>query len=204
MEGIVFWPVERAADARYYIKNRFVDKTHVLKTGTKPGSWRDLDHQLLHANMQALVVYVESELAWMQYVCDTSDFKKKYGTKPRWWRPFRCAPAGLDYLAWEMTLDQPGAEDSSPRQAQLAREKLAIYHWWKAERPARSDPMKSSGISTLYDAADVAGKEFLDTTWHPPEWEAANNIREEIEARYDAEDEEMLIRLIKIRKGLWT
>jgi hypothetical protein len=48
---------------RYYIKNRFIYKTHYLHTRLKPGQWYDFDYRLMHGIMGEFVDYVEIEYA---------------------------------------------------------------------------------------------------------------------------------------------
>jgi hypothetical protein len=78
-----------------------------------------------------------------------------------------------------MTLDNPNLHinSQSPQQAVTAREQLFLYNWWTVTRPARPDP---------YGNLVEAGKYG------------------EIEEAYEQEDEDMLHRLITIRRSLWT
>jgi hypothetical protein len=123
--------------------------------------------------------------------------------------------AGLDYLRWEMTLaapdiDEHGIDHSSPKQAETAREIVQLYTWWKEDRPHRIDPHIRSGWSALCERRRTEGNDgFLASlrSRSNEEREETSRILDEcnrIEAAYDAEDEEMLIRLIKIRRHLWT
>ena len=59
------------SDIRYYCRNRFYRKTHVLPTGFKPGEYHDLDERILHGIMNGLVDYVEVELAYKSRWCNT-------------------------------------------------------------------------------------------------------------------------------------
>ena len=197
LERFVYWPVERLEDFRFYISNRFVYRTHVVRTGLKAGSWSDTDARLLNASMQLLVDFVEIELAHMQFICREEGCNSKYWCKPRWWKPFRCPQAGIDHLI-EMTSLQ------HPEQAASAHEILAIYQWWTIERPTRADPMIESGLSEIYDLAARKNEDTFDSDWHPDGWDEAVEKDQKIERMYLAEDENMLIRLIKVRQKLWT
>lgn len=208
-------------DLRYWIRCRVFDKYHLINTGLKPG-YADMDTRMLHGMFNMLVDFVEIEKAWMTVVFSKDD-QKKY--KYPWgslgafrFKSFRCPEAGLDHLRWEMGLDDPNLplEERCGSQAEHAREVMALYEWWKNVRPNRPDPMDVSGWSDHCDRRREANKakgldgslDFLDNDDETPdEKEAAYAIIQrthEIERAYDAEDEEMLMRLVKIRKGLWT
>ena len=195
-------------DALYYIRNRFIRKCHVLPTGFKPGQYHDLDSRMLHGLMQALVDFVEVEKAhmhrWLSTVKD-KQYKFKNG---------RCAEAGLDYLRWEMSLTHKDwLEEDDPNynkptaQALNAMEIYSIYHWWKNVYPNRVDPMEASGWSALCDRLDAEGKSMFDkneTAEDRKEKDRTLKKLSKIEKQYEKEDEEMMIRLIIIRKSLWT
>ena len=63
--------------------------------------------------------------------------------------------------------------------------------------------MVASGLSAIFDTARQSGQNILDPSWHPPEYEAAEEKRRQLWAEHDAEDEAMLLRLVKIRGELW-
>ena len=89
------------------------------------------------------------------------------------------------------------------------KEVLELYDWWKNTHPTRIDPHDASGWSEICDRrregedddyimwGDRTDEERAEST-------AALNRCTEIEQQYEDEDTEMLIRLIKIRKSLWT
>jgi hypothetical protein len=145
------------------------------------------------------------------------DPDKKKAHKYPWWstgltrfKAFRDPEAGLAHLVWEMTLDNPELSefDRCDSQAEYAREKLALYNWWKITRPARPDPMDTSGWSDCCNKRRDVGFHLFDNENESPELKAEVDIAlkelRRIEEEYDTEDENMLIRLIKIRRGLWT
>jgi hypothetical protein len=102
--------------------------------------------------------------------------------------------------------DDPERELPSP-QAETAREILALYKWWTEVYPNRPDPHEASGWSELCDRRRQQGDlfDFEDRT--PEEHQEANRILDltrSIEEQQEQEDEEMMIRLIRVRKALWT
>lgn len=189
------------SDIRYYCRNRFNRKTHILPTGFKPGDYHDLDERILYGVMNGLVDHVEVELAYKSRWCNTEE------SKTAKWRKGRCPELGLAHLAWEMTLDDPALDQNerSDSQAATAREIKAIYDWWKA-RPNRPDPYAASGWSAICEEGRLANLDFLedgDEDYESRKRES-HKLLHKIEQDYEAEDEEMLIRVIKRRKSLWT
>lgn len=192
----------------YYIRNRWHRQTHVLPTDFTPGTYHDLRERILHACMQSIVDFVEVEKAWMTHIFDNEGKKWKLD-----WRG-RNAEAGLEHLKWEAGLDDPSlseTERGGDNQAHAAREVMVIYDWWKNIRPARPDPHEASGWDAFYDEQNKKrnGVSILDERLpRDPEDDVisatAMKKLHEIEMAYDAEDEEMLIRLMKIRLNLWT
>jgi hypothetical protein len=191
-------------DIRYYCRNRFYRKSHVLPCYFKPGEYHDLDERLLHGVMNSLVDFVEIEKAYKSRWCNTEE------SKTAKWRNGRCPELGLEYLAWEMTLDSEELDitERSDSQAATAREIKEIYDWWKVTRPARPDPYDASGWSEYCRKSEAAGYTIFSNKEKDPELAAMSDLTHkklrEIEAAYDTEDEDMLIRVIKIRRSLWA
>ncbi len=191
LQNIVYWPYDRYRDVKYFIINGFFDKSHMLKTKLKFGGYHEVNNRMLHGLFETLVDFIEIEKAWMGVFNKKEEYKKCI----KWWKPFRCPEAGLSVLEWEMTLflndlDENGEEipfTSNPRQAESAKEQLVLYDWWKNIRPFRIDPYALSGFNKENGYSDKSYQKLEDIT-----------------KSYDEEDEEMLIRLIKIRSHLWT
>ena len=190
------------------IKYRTRNRYHIIHTGLKPG-YADYDTRMIHGMFNMLVEFVEIDKAMMQELWNDSETRKNETVIQRLSRRFkrkRYRPNpqfGLKYLKWEMSLD-----GSSPHQAEAAREIWQLYHWWKHVKPTRPDPMDASGWSEYCQSLEEKNKSILDTEDMTRE-EVAHSREcldrlHEIEANYDAEDEDYLIRLIKIRKSLWT
>ena len=186
LQDIYCFPSDLYNTIRNYIRNRFIDKTHCLKTGLKPGQYYDLDHRIIHGLFNELVELVEIEYAH-RAMWDMWDDKNKYKLIHG-----RCKEAGLDYLNWAGQLvydDSYGfaKEDSlygkPTAQAVSAQKTLELYHWWK-NRDNRADPYK------LF-TEDKDGKYYFKKI-------------AKMEDSYDKEDTKMLIKLIKIRGSLWT
>jgi hypothetical protein len=185
---------DKLYSAKYYLKNRFVTKTHYIKTGLKPGHWHELDDRILFGLFNELVDFVEVDKAWMFVVFDNEmfdkyKFPKTFKNRFLRWKHFRCPEAGIAHLNWESSLED------SESQSNVAKEILFLYDWWKNIRPERPDPYDVSGYDKLEHGFDVEPTKEL--------YEALEKSNE-LEKKYDNEDTEMLYSLIKIRNSLWT
>lgn len=145
--------------------------------------------------------------------------------------PLRSQQLGIEYLLWEIGLKKNeswfGLHDGSTPaeieyarnhpewmkptpQAEAALEQLELYVWWKFIRPMRPDPWDESGLTqfyltrqdqreSLWDDLD----DFQESAAHD-DWKRAHDRHRNLELAHENEDTEMLIRLMRIRKSLWT
>jgi hypothetical protein len=205
-QDLAYFPHDVYRNARRYFLNRFIDKPWCLNTKLPKGDWYEMETRLLHGLFGALVDFVEEEKANMQYLTDEwkedEDGQVKRATVKR---VFPSREKGLQYLDWEISLGE-----ESPGQSEAAKEVKELYLWWKDVRPARPDPYDVSGWSEYCDQRrDKDGLwGFFDKDDETDEERADARRRldalHSVEEQYDTEDEEMMIRLIKIRKGMWT
>jgi hypothetical protein len=223
LQNFVYWPIDQVYAVKYYINNRFVTRTHALTahpSDIKRGEWCDVGNRFLPCLFNELRDFVEVELAWWQIAWSDKD-KKKYEA-PFWakgwwrWRTWRCPTAGLDNLNWQAQLryDDEWIEADDPLygkftpQAEKAQEILSLYNWWTVTRPQRPDPYEISGWSALCEKRRLDGGDgwLMDerTPEEKAESTACHDKLHKIEEAYETEDEEMMIRLIKVRRGLWT
>jgi hypothetical protein len=104
-----------------------------------------------------------------------------------------------------MTLEY---ENHYTRQAISAKNVYDLYIWWKDVRPNRPDPYEISGWSAFCDKRETAGDGmFRFDNMDDEERKLSRQYREKLDAiekSYEEEDEEMMIKLIKIRQDLWT
>jgi hypothetical protein len=225
VQNFINWPATQINNVRYWLNNRFVTRTHALTSSSlKPGQYHELDTRILHCVFDELVNFVEVEKAWMQVCFSDEDVRKKYSLPfwrkqwwTRWFMTWRCAQAGIDHLLWEISLtNNEYLEETDPEygkpthQALRAQEVLDLYRWWTATRPARPDPYEASGWTAYCEASSRAngGKLQFGSGKDSPELKklckATHAKLVEIDAAYEKEDDDKLIQLIKIRKGLWT
>jgi hypothetical protein len=183
LQDIVNLPIDIYHTIGVYVRNRYIDKLHYLRTGLKKGEYYDLDHRILHGIFNELVIYVESELAHTMKAYPERKYKFIKG---------RCKQAGLDYLNWagQLKLNEdygfnPDDEDyNNPTAQAIGSQKiLELYNWW-LDRDYRANP---------YDqfTKEKDGKFYYRKI-------------DKMEHEYEEEDTEKLIELIQIRSSLWT
>lgn len=149
-------------DARYWLRSRFHPRYrfHVVNTGLPPG-YHDCDSRMLHACMALLSEYVEHEHDGAE---ELSQFSVSLRANP-----------------------DPHAEGADLRQADLQDEAVAIYRWWKHERPA-----------------DLSARQDSLMKWYRSKGEAAYAEFRRLEEKVLSDEESMLLRLMAIRRTLWT
>jgi hypothetical protein len=226
IQDFVTYPIRKIYDVKYYINNRWVTRTHALTAhhrDIKPGSWSDVGNRFLPCLFNELVDFVEIEQAWSHIAWGSKEDRAKYDPPfyaSGWWRwrTWRCPRAGLDHLDWAMTLtlgNDMGVEEGDENygrqtgQALRAKEIKELYMWWTTVYPNRPDPHDASGWSAYCDSLRIVhgtnwiGRSDRDTA-SKKAGDKALKLTTKIEAAYEKEDTEMMIRLIKIRDSLWT
>ena len=194
VQDMIWWPVDGYRSALAYLNNRFVLKTHALtlpKTHMKPGTWRDLSDRMLPSLFFALKDFVEVECACHNYRFSADRNKVPWLRRAGLIRNWRSPEAGIQYLEWS------AQQDDSPEYARCAKEVLELYYWFVNDYLKRKDVYEVTGW-TEHCANTKLGRELT---------EEARRILDsisELEDQRDKEDEEMMIRLIKVRKALWT
>ena len=202
LQDLIMFPVDVYTEIRYYVNNRWITKTHYLKTGLKPGHYYELDYRILHGLFNELVDFIEIEYAHL------AKWSLKKSAKNYKFKRGRSVEAGLDYLNWACSLKynkEWGVVKKDPKygkptsQALNAQKIAKLYMWWKEVRPNRPEPMAVAGLSWDQNKEDnlmggkITRKELSQF-----------KKLEKIEADYEKEDTKMLIELIKIRKELWS
>jgi len=204
VQDILFFPYDVYRNARAKLHNIFISKTQYIQTRLPRGEWHESETRILHGLCELVVDFVEGEKAHMYdngEVWGGDDFVP---IKDR-------REAGLKYLDWEIGLvvddDYPGATEEDKgkptAQSETAQEIKDIYLWWKDVRPNRPDPMDISGWSDYCDTK----RDMFDPE---EDEEKRKQVRvmlktiTKLEKTYDDEDTEMLVSIVKARKGMWT
>lgn len=227
IQKFIMYIPEKLHAIKYYINNRWVTRTHALTASSRdirPGTWCDVGNRFLPCLFNELQDFVEIELAWWHIAWADKEDKAKYKA-PFWasgwfrWRTWRCPQAGLDSLEWQRNLrwkeDEVGSDSKSlgqlTPQAIKAQEILDLYKWWTEVYRNRPDPMEASGWSAYCDECRVELGDGVmsmfknhNNTALKKRGDKASKLLRKIEADYEKEDEQMMIRLIKVRHGLWT
>ncbi len=227
IQKFIMYIPEKLHAIKYYINNRWVTRTHALTASSRdirPGTWCDVGNRFLPCLFNELQDFVEIELAWWHIAWADKEDKAKYKA-PFWasgwfrWRTWRCPQAGLDSLEWQRNLrwkeDEVGSDSKSlgqlTPQAIKAQEILDLYKWWTEVYRNRPDPMEASGWSAYCDECRVELGDGVmsmfknhNNTALKKRGDKASKLLHKIEADYEKEDEAMMIRLIKVRHGLWT
>ena len=224
LQRIVYYVPDTLYSIKYYINNRWVTRTHSLTAhprDIKPGQWCDVGNRFLPCLFNELQDFVEVELAWWHIAWDD---KAREQFQAPWyargwfrWRTWRSAECGLANLEWQRNLrwkedevgpDFKGLGEPTP-QAVKAQEILDLYTWWTVTYRNRPDPYEVSGWTAACEASRIANGGKLN--WgHEKDpvlkkaSDKAHKLLQKIEADYEKEDEAMMIRLIKVRHGLWT
>jgi hypothetical protein len=226
LQDFVTWPVRKLYDFKYYVNNRWITRTHALTAhpqDIKPGQWQDVGNRFLPCLFNELVDFVEVELAWWHLVWEDKEKRAKYNApwwRFGWWnmRLWRCPQAGLDNLEWQSKLvmdQQYGVQPGNPNfgkptpQAENAMEILALYRWWTESYRKRLDPHDASGWSAVCEQirAENGGKWSMSQPKSKTLRRAQDRALKratQIEKFYEKEEEQMMIRLIRIRRSLWT
>lgn len=217
-DNYIYYPVTFSKrNISNWIRFRTYDKYHVVDTGLPP-DYYDTDTIMLNVCFNLLKVYVEIEKAsaqigwnddtsWKQDVslvhrllCSIPFIKRFF--------PINNRRLGMKYLEWEASLTNDN--DSSPtHQAIAAKEIISLYTWWVDTRPSRveveyvtrelSEEDQKKGI--LFTMSDEYKEKYPDQYALTSQWYKAHT---EQESQWRQEDEDMLVRLIKIRTHLWT
>lgn len=203
------WPIRRGISSLiWWIRYRTTSRYHVVRTGLPPG-YNEFDNVILHTNFTMLVDFVEVEQA-RHHSWTAKDNKKtlleKYLPLYYVFKPFRRPDLGIAHNEWAATLDSPTIPpgERSVHQAETARETLVLYIWWTKTRPSRyvKEPALYSdqglGIfSSLDEDFDENAEDYVA-------YKKQMHDAEKVDAIWEDEDTSMLIRLMKIRKSLWT
>lgn len=223
-----FRPIKWKYDSiKSWVRYRTYARYHVVKTGLEPGYY-EVDTLMLHSSFSLLVDFVEiqaaSETLWWSEKYKLPEYKKYdryFGLYFKFF--FREPKLGIENLEWAASLDDPDSPNYDSQcygtgkpqlnsgeftQASGAREILELYRWWTELRPAREEVAYPEDLedlpedeNVLYRMSDEYEEKHPEHAAKTKQWAKDSRIQEEVWAE---EDTEMLIRLVKIRKRLWT
>ena len=155
--------------------------------------YADKDWLMFHVAFQLLVNYVEDELAWMHSIA-----RGKTRMRYHWFKIPLAKEWGLAHLEWEI---QQG--DDSPSQSEAAKEIKELYLWFKETRPNRPDlwdlvPYRPLEFEPMENGA------YRMVLPDDEEYKTTSQAAWDADEAYVEEDTEMLCRLMRVRRALWT
>ena len=193
-ESVFIWPWSMPLQrAKEWVQYRTTRRYHVVNTGMEPG-YADLTEKLLHVNFNMLKDFVEKEKGSMWQYHEASS---KYDKQP-----------GVSYLIWEIGLDADNSINN--QQSANALEQYELYNWWTNIRPFRVDSFETPEHKAYWKLRDeIYGSDCFfcedkDTPELKKAQKAAYELSDTLDKQYSKEDEDNLIRLMKIRQSLWT
>lgn len=187
------FPIKQLRDVKYWIRHRTIDRYDIIKIPSLEFGYHDKDNIMLHGIFALLVDYVESELAWMNLICNVEEMKKiPWYMSAKRYRNKHAKRLGLDHLDWQMQLRQEVDQNGVPNKGRLQSRKKGtqgwagkeikeLYLWWTKERDEELKLVNEA----LYDNVNKDLWFERDTALHNKE-------------------EAMCIRLMKVRGHLWT
>lgn len=172
---------------------RYIKKYHLIDTKLSPG-WHEFDTKLIHGMFEMMVDFVEIELAQLYLLTNKlSELKPEYGV----------------WFLEEVVNSNGHYEEEKEYYSELYQ----IYKWYKESYLTRPDLFSVTGFhSIIYEIEEKHGTtNFLSPIWREVDTELCNRYKKimyEIipnqEKVWEDEETEMLTRLIKIRKFIWT
>lgn len=155
-----------ASDAIWWVKYRLLPKHqhHIVRTGLDP-NYYDQDTLMLHACMACLGSYIEEEGGEVQLAAWTN----------------------------ELIARRNAGEENAAGQNQIEHqeEALAIWRWWKVEKPA-DEELREERLTSW---SNGRGKTGTEARW---------DELQAIEKKIDDDEQAYLHRLVNIRRSLWT
>jgi hypothetical protein len=198
------------SNAQYWFLYRFVKKHkyHLIDTGLLPGYY-DVDTRIFHGVFNLMKEFCEDEQPRNDWMWESDKNSKKFVPGFN---------AAIESFKWQKELvytsdDVWDIENQhligTPQpQALVAKELEEIYIWWVVTRPNREDPYKKFQDFYFENLLREKGSSMSLLCARSPEEEEKRALvvaqRDELEKQYKDEDENMLLRLIKIRHSLWT
>lgn len=169
----------------YYETKCYFFPYNVIRVKTIKRTWTDRSEVLLHAPFQILVDFVEKE-----------------------WMPDQGQLIDVDQYVKELKGHTPeGVQQeikSIQKHNEVNREIWTIYNWWTKVRPARKDPTDDIRCPEHIVGNNGETNRFFLVDGDDEVWDNAMKLLHKLEDEWKKEDEEMLLRLFKVRDYLWT
>lgn len=210
-------------DIKYWVlyRTKSAHKYHLIDTGLKP-NYYEIDTRMLHGMFNLLKNFCEYESAHHDWMW--SDYSKKIDAEKQGLvynkTPFVPGKqAALETLQWRKQLVYTADELCDEQKHMIGKptphaitstEIETLYLWWVDVRPNRVDPFEAYPDPLFEQKLEKSKSEgimtFLCAGTEQEELEQKQRYEkiDALQKQYECEDDEMLTRLIKIRKTLWT
>lgn len=178
---------------RYHPKHKY----HLIDTGLKP-DYYEIDERMLHGMFNLLVEYVEVENAWR---LSRSDDSKPVKTGRE---------VGLEAIDWQIQADGD-LDDKWSKERRAAWEEIKfLYLWWKDVHPTLLEQIDNLTGEALEDGYGLLeGGTAMEKLANRTEEQKAKaravyEKQEQLKEVLFAKENEMMGRLFKVRRSLWS
>ncbi len=185
IDTAVHWPYNSYRDFMYYIRFRFVRKTHSMSTNELKGHYNSFESKLFLCLFNELIDFVEID-------CAAQENRESRSKLPffKYFIVNRDPNAGIEYLKWMI--------ENNPHKAKETRTIIELYNWFKHSRATRKDPY--ADLHQFETAED-----FLSTLFNAdPALADLRSAAYNLSNQYIQEDDEMLLKLISIKEEIWV
>lgn len=186
-------PFSEIRDCYYNTRNFLFRRHDLIRTGLSKTQWWDTDSKMLYGMMGLVVDLVEKE-KWIEHI----DFE---GSGPEWVN----AKKEIEeiYAWWNAREEKEKAEEDALDAWHDYAFGEADKKWVrKISHDKNGNVTISSELKSVGWADDFSG--HFNRCKHDEKSEALNKELETLKEEFEKEETEMLIRLIKVRKYLWT
>lgn len=221
---------DRIPNVRTIIAHRITERTHVIRTGLDVG-YHEIDDRMFYGMFNLLTEFVESEMAWMEFICMDEnhplydDYKRErfisnyldpfgiYGSL------FKSTELGVMHITNCLEMNpydsnSVAEQNSIIKQQEKYKEILELYVWFTTLRPNRTSNNSFDAYMSIKDREkfeEEYGVTFILSDKfkkdHPDvynEYMNKLNNKHDLEHNFYEEDTKMLKKLIDIRSTLWT
>ena len=206
IQKAVYW-IPDTFDSIVYFFSNIKNRSHVLRTTTKPGKWSDLVTKIPDALMFAVIDFVEKECFWMNIMSiEEEGILKYYANQSYLMRKLFPIPIGesirgregIKWLEWQIEASKKGVNGYT--QTEKCYDAIIAAYKFAKERYFKFDAWEESGYNEADDAG-VFGKH----------WDAASDKRSEYYKKIRILEEEFENQvslhcgnIVKYRESLWT
>lgn len=221
---------DRIPDFRRIIAHRITERTHLINTGLDVG-YHEIDDRMFYGMFNLLKDFVESEVAWMEFICMDEDHPlydkyKKQRIISKFFNPFgiqsslfRSPELGVMHITKHIDMNpyeytSIAEQNSIINQIEKYRQILELYIWYVELRPNRATNSPYDAFMSIenreeyekqYGSTFILSDKFKND--HPTVYKQYMdqiNNKHNSEQNFYEEDNKMLKKLVDLRSTLWT